>query len=127
MEAKNLRIGNLIKSKLLGTIHKIEGIVNKNNKIYLYTDLQDASSDIKDWEYVSITDKLLKKLSFNNGVIMLNDSFDYISIKLNTEYFDNVVIGNKRHGVGLQYKIEYAHQLQNLFFAVKNTELEIEQ
>jgi hypothetical protein len=32
LEAKDIRVGNLFNSKLLGTNHKIEGYVFRNNK-----------------------------------------------------------------------------------------------
>ena len=64
MIGKEIRIGNIINSKLLGTNHLVQGFIIKNNKQYLYTDLQESYSDLEDWQSIKPTEEYILKLGF---------------------------------------------------------------
>ena len=117
MKANDLRAGNLVKSKLLGTEHKVLGVYK--NKIW--TDLQESWSDIEDFEGVVITEERLLKFGFErqeNNWKTLNLYFATIS----WERLAGIAFSFDKESIYLPH-IQHIHQIQNFYFALTNQEL----
>jgi hypothetical protein len=112
MTANEIRIGNLVKSKLLGTEHKVLGVYK--NKIW--TDLQESWSDIEDFEPIPITEERLLRFGFENKEFSFDKgSFFLMKRKSKKEYLYQAHTN--------RFQVKYVHQLQNLFYSLKNQEL----
>ena len=119
MKTQELRIGNLVKSKLLGTKHKVLGVYK--NKIW--TDLQESWSDIEDFEPIPLTEECLLKFGFyktteNAGNLICYKKGKYTIakwLKNKWQFWINTT--------DLYNSPQHVHQLQNLYFALTNQEL----
>jgi hypothetical protein len=124
LDIQDLRIGNIIKSKLLGTNHLVTGFISRNDKKHLYTDLQESYSDLEDWQGIPLTEKRIEKLlSFK-----IIEGRTYIFSKecpiLYITKKGKCVNLIKKIGV-METKIIYVHDIQNLFRELTKTNLEI--
>lgn len=138
MKVSELRIGNLF--DIINRSHKVHlpcGIVRKIGqielfKVHLYTPYQPFATqepgdpiDISDLSPIPLTEKWLLKFGLKEY---------YRSewqLKYENEKGLDVLIKENRilvtfHGNYLR-DAEYVHQLQNLYYALTNTELEIKQ
>jgi len=122
MDAKDLRIGNLITRHDLGTSEpRIETIIELRKDKVFTSGPVTVICDYEDLNPVPITDEWLLKLGFtqdgdeyskDNFIVRLNRrdlviegfEYDYNGIVISTEYF-------------------YVHDLQNLYFVIKRQEL----
>ena len=128
LTSNDFRIGNVINSKLLGTNHLIQGFISRNEREYLYTDLQESYSELLDWQGVELTKELFEKiiLNYTNGfksknhrwVAFHNMHLDiYFNEKENYYYY---------HTNQLQsMKIPFVHKFQNLIYELSGIELTI--
>lgn len=127
MKATELRLGNLVKAGgLIGTVEKIsaDGILCQ----LLHTiDEQDGSKGI---EPIEITEEWVIKLGFKKW----KDRFmieawakGHPSQRFDIDFKDGKIIMNSRYQEHSDYlvmgHIKYAHQLQNLYFALTGEEL----
>ena len=130
LEANELRIGNIINSKLLGTSHLIQGFIIRNKKEHLYTDLQESYSDLEDWQGVKATEEELLKIGFEKVFdgnykryqINLLETNIYLRPSLDKWYFGFV---NKGQDCEISdcYELEFVHEIQNLIFSLTKKEL----
>lgn len=119
MNATELRIGNIV-------FYNSENDNNEPVRYYCTINgadlriMQDDENYLKSHEPVPLTDELLEKCGFKifpwGYVIKSSNDF---GIRLNLKSFVYEVSGNSA------VKIEYLHQLQNLYFALTGEELEI--
>ena len=113
LTAKSLRIGNLVND--MGSIpYQIQAI----DIVYLQSSENKGKINL-DFNPIPLTPEWLERMGFARGEI--NSWYNLglffsMNIQDNKFYFDSMVL-----------PIKYVHQLQNLYFAIKNTELEIEQ
>lgn len=120
MRANELRIGNYL--ELLGKIVKVEGVSNLPTRKEMYWIACNAFKDTKiiHFKPIKLTEEWLLKLGFIKSIGW--DDF---------EYFDkngvHIYVCNDGNDEWLEYEMEFkvksVHQLQNLYFALKNEEL----
>jgi len=119
LSAKDLRIGNLVKA-----VHKKSDILNSYIVIEgkHICDLENGKCDF-DFYGIPITEERLLKFGFKH----VSENYYYKNLVLKFKFFKNgrfdIYIFN--NVTGLSKKIKYIHQLQNLYFALTQTELEI--
>lgn len=108
MEAKELRIGNLLN-------HNNGFVVGPFtvNSIHI-SDLEKDNAYAKEYEPIPLTEEWLIKFGFERW----NDVYNNFYHKLN-----GIEIENGNIYVGHGNKIKYVHQLQNLYFAITGEEL----
>ncbi len=133
MKANELRIGNLVINKKINKQDKscwVTGFLTDNLWVkYRYTDqyLNESENEVPaslkyDVEPIPLTEEWLIKFGFEPFVLDYSMSLraegvtDFVYIKGNKglRIFNNRVVN-----------IEYVHQLQNLYFALTGTELEL--
>lgn len=112
MEAKELRLGNLI-TDAFGQIHK----VTAGTLMYLQDADEKQSENIKP---IPLTKEWLLKFGFSK------EKYHSFSLKtkgfqIDFEIIKNSVYGCFLEGVGLD--INYVHELQNLYFSLMREEL----
>jgi len=137
LKASDLRIGNLINSKLLGTNHLVQGLIVRNGKEHLYTDLQESYSDFEDWQPIPLSEQWLLDFNFykdNYGIYeRTKDNTPYVSgceiefwIKQCTvdgKKVWDLCIGKTLDKLTHLTYIEFVHELQNIFYSLKKEEL----
>lgn len=121
--AKDLRIGNLIKW------------VDDETQVIPITAIRliNFSVGMEDIEPIPLTEKWLNVFGFKKKVLS-DDSEYYYTLELNdNKYCDLAIISGDKNGfieVTLfpyeeWFMYKYVHELQNLFFAITGTELEL--
>ncbi len=118
MKSSDLRIGNLVD---LG--NRIAKVTEINHLACVVVDLEETQDTIEDYERVKgiiLTEEWLEKFGFKrSGLYNLKDEVyiydEYGLIDTGFEYRFNYT----------QIKLKYVHQLQNLYFALTEEELEI--
>lgn len=103
MRANELRIGNIVDTAV-GIIH-VEEIPLKSNPLYNSNALHP----------IPLTKEWLKKVDWKG----------YVYLSINTNFSLDDVGHLYYHGDYTGINIQYVHQLQNLYFALTNTELEL--
>ena len=126
MKASELRIWNLVKGIGHNIIWTVEGV--DNNFIFSSGHWRTITS----FEPILLTEELLLKFGFvkeyntdegeNRDCFYLNNSDDSFYINYDTSY-NGWYLGASTYG--FLTEIYYVHQLQNLYFALTGTELEI--
>lgn len=116
---KELRIGNAVLDDcgLPVKIDSIETAWNERNEVY-YMFYDHRGSENLDISPIPLTEELLVKLGFGRY------EFDHKEnqYRLNDRLI--VIRGDFFHDYGTSVKLEYVHQLQNLYFALTGKELE---
>lgn len=117
MKASELRYGNLIESHFSGC-NFAKGIVKVDfyvmQKIHLYNGLQSLKP-------IPLTDEWLLKFGFEKIIVEDYPLYIYDGFIIEV-YTDNCVVSYNNTEIT---KIKYVHQLQNLYFALTNNEIEI--
>ena len=127
MEAKNFRIGNLIRSKEWGGIGQIEGIeLTKDGfeikvKGYVHKCERGKYFDLRQ---IELTGKILEQLGFGkNEALYEFGDFALKEWTVGRQEQWQVFLGDSHLG---QFNDMALHELQNLFFALTGKELSIE-
>jgi hypothetical protein len=124
MNYKDVRIGNLVKYK--GKIYRIAGI----SDTYPFLDTIEFGAGGIDWhelEGVELNERLLVDFGFD---IKTNESYSSGKRVLFNVYMKRDFTYNSIQGCWWYYgrlmksKMNFAHQLQNAFYALENKELE---
>lgn len=121
MNATELRIGNIV-------FYNSENGKNEPVRYYCTINgadlriMQDDENYLKSHEPIALTPEMLKKcLNYDKGHYTMNGLRGYfVALHLGGKMYAEFYIG--------QYsvcKVEYLHQLQNLYFALTGEELEI--
>jgi len=128
MKAEELRIGNLIFWDIpekLNTIHEVIGIRNKKPQTIPIS----LGESIEDYKPIPLTEEWLKMFGAN---CIGAKGWNFISVnKADTSYIYfnpngiGLAIDNGTTENAIEVEIKYVHQLQNLYFALTNTELTI--
>lgn len=119
MNANELRLKNLLDYR--GTIVEVGNLGYFFETVKPDTTLSYGSDDIRDYEPIPLTEEWLLKFGF----IKVMEKGNYITYSNKTKrigMYKNYCI-MRGHGV----TFNYVHQLQNLYFALTRTELEIKQ
>lgn len=130
MESKNLRIGNLVQSRVNG-ISRIEQIGSSINSKYIGGRSLEGQYWENSWLPIEITEKMLIDLGFKKTPISDDDGY-YFSIELSdNKYCDLSILSGDKNGYievclfpyESIFRYKYVHQLQNLYFALTGDEL----
>ena len=124
MQAKNFRIGNLLTSKQWCGVGEIDGIENIENGFEL-----KVRGYVHKWEEGKYFDLTPIKLNYS---WLENFGFNRVgsNYALDNGKFHMVVRTNKItnelvfRANNYTMKLEYVHELQNVFFAISKTELQ---
>lgn len=111
MKANELRLNNYVKHN--GNFYQVEEISDE----WLQIDNYQLNTELNEIEPIPLTEEILLKCGFFEGQIgyyFLND----ITISVEGQ----VYFGDEETWVA---ELQYLHQLQNLYFALTNQELEI--
>lgn len=134
MEAKNLRIGNLIGIK--ETALHADGCNTEN----AYFEIEELKKDVVQFKGYHAGEyyKDLKGIKLNEGMLSLygfkrsSERLIYIPIpQIKSEIhfekhaYGNVITLQSNVGMFIPNDIDYLHELQNLFFAITGQELEL--
>jgi len=122
MEVLDLRIGNYVDYPLEGydSIHKVT--------VETLRDIENGNQDIQP---IPLTEEILLKCGFENKMnlmyISIFEGMLCISMK---DFSYGLYSSEQRFNIGLSYsnstKIQYLHQLQNLYWSLTQKELQIE-
>ena len=126
MKPQELRVGNCINAEISNgeeTIEisngKITGILQ--DSVYI----NEIKFPYESLRAIPITHDQLLKLGFYSDVLFEGDSPVYI-LKDKEFYIDFNTLQPMEAGFPIaKYKIEYVHQLQNLYYALRNEELTV--
>jgi hypothetical protein len=128
IDAREIRIGNWIKGIALGMNHKVD--VFFFHELYHHEESGDSSM-LDYYSPIPLTPDILGKcgfvydeLYFSNGKYGIDPRFNTFFI---TGHFHNVEYGHDSNVPQIVYlsKCDSLHQLQNLYFSLTHTELEI--
>jgi len=109
--ARELGYKNLINHKELGTVE----VVGFNEEIIQYLHLDTIYYDeYSKFEAIPLTEEWLLKFGFTfSDMIYSFDGFEILDLKQGLEFYNH----------DYPIKIKYVHQLQNLYYALTQTEL----
>ena len=113
MEAKDLRIGNLV--RIAGGDYEVE-VLNVTNSIFLSS---MGAQDIKDVKPIPITEEWLLKFGF----VKEDDNYELKQVRINLNN-QTTKIGAGWIGIDINH-CKHVHQLQNLYFALTGEELNL--
>jgi hypothetical protein len=127
MKANSLRIGNLVSQNgFYGYVYSIESAEPRNDIRFSDKDIITLFDNgmtyvpIDEIEPIPLTEEWLIKFGFNKVCSM----YIRISDINEMEFFDNIITF-KDWFCKLEKKIQYVHQLQNLYFALTGEELKL--
>lgn len=136
MEAKELRIGNLVKYSLSNIPQEIKSVINVHGEYIVSFQNSEFSNTIDKIKPIPLTEEFLLKLGFERGGYNLlevwhpnNPRFSmvgYLGAKDDDDFlgwnYDSS--GNsEEEWAKSRIDIKYIHQLQNLYFALTGEEL----
>ena len=116
MELRELRIGNVIRSKVSG----ITGRPTIPWEILEEDVVNIISNGIDNYEPIHLTVDWLLRFGFENSSLILSEYY----IDCFTVWCKNGIYFICNDG-NIKPKLEYVHQLQNLYFALTGKELEL--
>lgn len=144
MEAKNFRIGNFInitdnvRKDVFDTCHidDIEALAGgvftignlSDDELNLYVGTELIEFNYNEIEPIKLTGDILKRLGFiESSAELLYLPMPEIKSEIHFEKqpYGNVVTLQSIVGMFIPNDIDYVHQLQNLFFALTGTELQL--
>lgn len=101
--------------------------IYSDGDILLKLDDENVELDVKEIEPIPLTEEWLLKFGFEKE---FDGSFKkgFIAIFIDKRFNKNVFLQtseNSKDWFGVDLKIQFVHQLQNLYFALTNKELEI--
>lgn len=123
MKAEELRIGNIINRPDLG-----DGHLRSESILAIYERIKTTGPvptilDFKDIQPISLTEEWLltfgAKKSYENWQYTISVGAISLHLRCNTEWYSEL------GGIYLGSKIQYVHQLQNLYFALTGDELSL--
>jgi hypothetical protein len=116
MEARELRIGNLVKYK--GDIHPVTSIDSTINWVYLNENIDCSLYSI---EPVILTEEWILKFGFEYVDYAGSYCYkDHLIDETHEGFVFNLFCSNDKDCI---VKIKYVHQLQNLYFTLTGEEL----
>jgi len=145
MEAKELRIGNYVKYATQETL--VLDLLRTHAELGYYKDSIGFERKYDEFKPINITDEYLLNLGFENwglGTQWNNEYESYVryvrhndldgtsnfeihyvkSTYGNTEHYQYIISCDEDDRLNWGEDLEYIHQLQNLYFALTNKELE---
>lgn len=129
MDARELRIGNLLKDKA-GKVFGVENVSEYGLNGYSWSDTyygtqsggHEFTYNLEDVSPIPLTEEWLTKFGFNKDGDTKDLLFDYaicLERRINDLFLVQVDWPHKKK------EIKYVHQLQNLFFALTGQELKL--
>ena len=128
MQARELRIGNIVKAMCYDdkTFHE-QTIVSQIDEDEIGHDAvgmvwSNNSNEIEGIKPIPLTEQWLLDFGFENGVLELNSSYK-LRLTQETHYERSVYLENIRTSILMIISVKHVHQLQNLYFALTQKEL----
>ena len=126
IQAKELRIGNLVNYSDSNSIFKVIGISEFG--IDCEDEIETTYMEFDNFNPIPLTEDWLLKFGFEKGidkVYYIKSKFIYIKV---FEKIGHVLLCRDKYDehIKISDNIEYVHQLQNLYFAITNKELSYE-
>ena len=134
MKVSELRIGNLVKHASSGKTCIVEGIYESGIMTSFLSEKGSATGGIQFFEPIKITEEWLERFGFDGNYGGNSDYFNFIRKKelgnsfgdFSISHYDstqwNVWRGDRYCGI---FKLEFVHELQNLFFVFNQVELQL--
>ena len=129
MKAIELRIGNKVLLSEDSTVFSVSGLHEFG--MVCFDDFEETYIEYEQFEGILLTEERLLKFGAEpkeyDGVSCLNggDYFDLDGVHVVREYLGGMWKLIYKYGEFNYIELEHVHQLQNLYFALKNTELTI--
>lgn len=118
MKVNELRIGSVV-GDFIGTAGVVDSIELYPLSFEYYISFKDSSyCDLEDLQPIPLTEQWLLKFGFESSRCKFWWNLGKFLLKNRNTYFGFI-------GSEIIAKIEYVHQLQNLYFALTGEELEI--
>lgn len=121
MNTKELRIGNYVNWLNKNTFVRAIQYCDDSTS-YVSTDISGAIT-INQIKPISLTEEWLQKFKFMES----GEYWDYYPCISLTKLKDGLYFFYNEYDPNLSIKVEYVHQLQNLFFALTGNELTLKQ
>ena len=127
MEAENYRVGNIVEQP--GRVGKISEVWQDGVRLEGYNNGYDYNHT----KPINLSEKWLNDFGFKKEVLS-DDSGYYYTLELDDNKYCDLCIssGDKNGFIEVTlfpyeewFRYKYVHELQNLFFAIKRTELEL--
>ncbi|MDV3774033.1 hypothetical protein CMU14_13200 [Elizabethkingia anophelis] len=128
MNAKELRIGNLLESNgRICVVTNIDSTIDfklSSEGVFFCEFLEEPKyylgrSDIENYEPILLTDEWLIKFGFTNDEDYFNIGNIHYNLKTKKIYIGNDHVSSGHDDT----ELSYIHQLQNIYFAIKRKEL----
>lgn len=119
IQAKELRIGNILKDKLTGALLRVDELTIEG-KIVTYVIDRSKYPLPKGWQItpVEISEEILLKCGFEKKVNYVKG----MTIKDGIAFFDDNEFGHDKED---EIECKHLHQLQNLYYSLTGQELTI--
>lgn len=132
MTSKNLRIGNIVRSKVNG-ISRIEQIGSSTNPEYIGGRSLEGNYWENSYLPVELTEQWLIDFGFNKEVLSDESAYYYTLNLKNEKYCDLSIFSGYKNGFVEAalfpyedfFRYKYVHELQNLYHAITGQELEL--
>lgn len=120
IKVNELRIGNYVLDQF-GVIRTIETI-GANESIRVFSEIYKCESmSLQYCNPIPLTEEMLLKCGFTRfGKLLRLNTFEYWTLSKSL-----VIHGHGGYYTGLILKIQYLHQLQNLYFALTGEEITV--
>ena len=116
LEAKELRIGNNILFSDDSTIFEVVEI--DKNGLHVKNDNEETWIELENFEGIKLTEEILMRLGFISNPYQDRYELDGINVECNKLRKDEITLW-----IEFMPHIKNVHQLQNLYFILKNKEL----
>lgn len=116
LKPEDLRIGNWVME-----------VLNKEKEVVMYMRVGSLSRDtLIDFEPIPLTPEILEKAGFKLSSEYGLPSYFHALLSFDIDFREDGIFVVLHHDIWHELvKIEYVHQLQNLFYVLTGTELEI--
>jgi hypothetical protein len=127
IQINELRIGNLVIAGIMIEPISVFTIEFSREEGYLI----NKSIPVSHLHPIPLTPEILVKCgfikayeSFHDGIVIMNlHNNDRLDFQYNTEYDKGIAVSNKGEDDGMMFPCQTLHQLQNLYYALTNKEL----
>lgn len=120
MRANELRINNYVRDSKHKSEYFVTAIGCEGGWIQISDKYEDYDSSINELEPIPLTEEWLFRLGFEDKLTWEKGKFRYDSEQ-------RLHLCNSNTCMVISYKVEYVHQLQNIYFALTGEELTIKE
>lgn len=127
MEAKELRIGNYVDFCGISKILELHSEIKKFDNVYLECEESFEWGEYERLKPIPLTEEILLKCGLKRALYDSSYELNDFSIFLDKRIRENIYIQCEKRNCNVLngLRIDYLHQLQNLYFALTNEELTV--